>query len=147
MGMIRHTTIGFARPKRKRSRPALPPDSRLVRVVDDLLTRLRSGEKILFLGRRYHKDVSRYGVLSQFGSDIYSARIAKSGFVLQVLLSSGWSSVFSTDKLLSSDGTVIYESPDCEEVERMLSGDYADEILSDFFLEFGVLPFEKRKVA
>ena len=103
MGMIRATTIGFARPKRKRVCPALPPDSRLVSVVDDLVSRLDRDERILFIGRRYHKDVQRHGILSLYGQDVFGARVGRSGYVLQVLLSSGWSSVFSTDKLLSSE--------------------------------------------
>ena len=136
--------------KDRKARPSLRLTASLNEVVRRVGMLLSSGEPVIFVGRRFHKDVSSYGVVNKYAHKIESVRVAPSGVLLQVKfrvdvpISMGWSTLFSTEKLLSASGEVLYESPDFEEVEEMLSGDYFDAIVSDLLNEIGVMPWERK---
>jgi len=143
----------YGREKVRKSCPSLSLTNSLRAVVRRVRSLLLTGETVYFVGRCYHTEVSRYGVVNKYGHKIDDVRVSPSGVMLQVKyrigvpISMGWTTLFSTEKLLSESGETLYESPDFEEVVKMMSGDYCEAIVLDILDEMGVIPWERSKAA
>ena len=119
----------FGKPKTVKHRPALRVTEDLRSVVQRVRDVLVSGRKVYFVGRRYHKEVNRLAVLCKYSEEVSGIRLSRSALLIQVQLPTGWSTVWSTEALMTDNGEVLYQSPDFEEVEKMVSGEYLNTML------------------
>ena len=134
------TVYGTVKPSKQESLSAIK--SRQLHVVRRVRSLVRSGSVVLFVGRQF-KSIRRYGSVKKYSQRVRDVRISRSGVVVQVLLGSDWSSVWDSERLITETGEVLYESFDFEELERQLTQYTYEQMLTEFFSEFGVLPFKK----
>ena len=132
----------------KFNRPSLSVTEELRGVVRRVRSVLRCGDRVFRVSRRF-ESCRRHRSVQKYSEEVLDIRVSRSGVLLQVLLpcSSRWSSVWSSEELLSDSGEILFVSPDFEELESMLSGSYFSDLMDDFMEEFDVFPLERSKVA